>query len=77
MDTVELYDDLVAIRRTLYVMEDASMETQDDLTVVLGRIMGKLKESLLALPEDDREDVIACLDEDYDGCAREDLEAML
>lgn len=47
-DITQLYDDLVAIRRTANVMhEEISQESRNDLQAVLERIKGKLKAALV------------------------------
>lgn len=77
-DVTTLYDDLVAIRRAAQVLpKTASRETRDDLEVVLERIEGKLTVELQALPEDELEETLECLDEFYNGLARVELESLM
>ena len=77
-DVTTLYDDLVAIRRTAQVTdEEISQVSRDDLAVVLRRIEGKLRDELRATPEDELEEIIESLDEEYSGLARAELEALL
>ena len=77
-DVTELYDDLVAIRRTAQASHDAlSKESRDDIQVVLRRVEGKLRAELKLLTKDERAEVIESVDEVYDNQARKDLEALL
>ena len=77
-DVTELYDDLVAIRRAAQVLpKTASREARDDLEVVLKRIEGKLAIALLQLPEDELEEILESLDEEYANGARAELEAFI
>ena len=78
MDIVELYDDLVAIRRTAHVMHDSiSQESRDDLQVVLKRIKGKLQVELKLLPEDELGELLDELDKDYANEASGELRALI
>ena len=77
-DVTELYDDLVAIRRAAQVLpETASTETRTDLKCVLKRIEGKLTIALSYLPEDELEENLEALDQEYNNEARGELEALI
>ena len=78
MDVVELFDDLVAIRRTADVLgESLSDQAKDEIQAGMARIEGNLRDVLRAMSEDDRAWVIEGIDEEYNNGARAELEAML
>ncbi len=77
-DVVELFDDLVAIRRTADVLgESLSDQAKAELQAGMARTEGTLRDVLRAMSEDDRAWVIEGIDEEYNNGARAELEAML
>lgn len=77
-DVTTLYDDLVAIRRTAQVMhEELPQECREPLQVVLKRIKGKLQVQLRLLSEDELEEILEALDQEYNNEARAELEALI
>ena len=77
-DVTEQFDNLVAIRGTIQLLPGtASPSTRRDLEDLQMQTRRNLTAALSLLDEDEREDVLHSLDILYDGCAREDLEALL
>lgn len=65
-DITTLYDDLVAIRRTVDVLPDtASGETRRDLERLLEHVGNRFSEGLRAMPVEERRDILYELDIEY------------